>query len=80
MDPLTRTLKNGKIVDSLSTPVKIEILTRCPKKWAFVDMETGQVWQHCFDQLRHSDELKAELRDVLFNQGVLECQKQSGNV
>lgn len=71
MDPLKkRTLKNGKQVEVLPTPVKIEILTKCPKKWAFVDLETGQVWQHCcVDQLRQSDELLTGLRE-LFNKGV----------
>jgi hypothetical protein len=41
-----RLLKNGELVpenpnDAVS---KLDILTKCPRKWLFVDMETGTVW------------------------------------
>ena len=29
-------------VQELDNPVSLSILTKCPKKWKIVDMETGQ--------------------------------------
>ena len=41
-----RKLKNGeKVSDSLKS-VQMTIDSKCPKKWAFVDMETGDIWVH----------------------------------
>lgn len=38
----TRKLKDGMEVQELDNPVSLSILTKCPKKWKIVDMETGQ--------------------------------------
>lgn len=40
----TRKLITGKRVPELSTTIDITISTKCPKKWALVDMETGEIW------------------------------------
>jgi hypothetical protein len=41
-----RTLINGQVVPEEAKPVQMTIETKCPQKWAFVDMETGDVWVH----------------------------------
>lgn len=41
-----RKLKNGQIVSDAKASVKMTIDSKCPKKWAFVDMETGDIWVH----------------------------------
>ena len=38
----TRTLLTGKIVDEASDEYAIILMTRCPKKWVLVDLETGE--------------------------------------
>ena len=42
-----RRLLNQQKVAEASDNVAITIESKCPKKWAFVDMETGDVWVHC---------------------------------
>lgn len=37
-----RKLKDGSEVEELAKPVNLTILTKCPKKWKIIDMETGQ--------------------------------------
>jgi len=37
---------NGQRVSEEVASVKMTIDSKCPKKWAFVDMETGQIWVH----------------------------------
>ena len=40
-----RTIKpSGKTVPSLACEVVIPLRTKCPAKWALVDMETGELW------------------------------------
>lgn len=41
-----RLLKNGEMVKDAPKSVKMTIDSKCPKKWAFVDMETGDIWVH----------------------------------
>jgi|FAXJ01.1.fsa_nt_gi hypothetical protein len=41
-----RTLKNGQRVAEAPERVSMTINSKCPKKWAFVDMETGDIWVH----------------------------------
>jgi len=41
-----RKLKNGQVVTDAPKSVAMTIDSKCPKKWAFVDMETGQIWVH----------------------------------
>ena len=37
-----RILQNGVEVEELDKPVNLTILTKCPKKWKIIDLETGQ--------------------------------------
>ena len=37
-----RILQNGTKVEELDKPVNLTILTKCPKKWKIIDLETGQ--------------------------------------
>jgi hypothetical protein len=37
-----RILQNGTEVEELDKPVNLTILTKCPKKWKIIDLETGQ--------------------------------------
>ena len=39
-----RTLRSGRTVPELSELSELKVQTRCPEKWAAVDMETGEVW------------------------------------
>ncbi len=41
-----RKLKNGQRVMDSKKSVQMTIDSKCPKKWAFVDMETGEIWVH----------------------------------
>jgi hypothetical protein len=41
-----RKLLNGEKVLESSVSVQMTIDSKCPKKWAFVDMETGDIWVH----------------------------------
>ena len=41
-----RKLKNGEKVADAPKSVQMTIDSKCPKKWAFVDMETGDIWVH----------------------------------
>ena len=40
----TRVLQDGSTVEELDKPVNLTILTKCPKKWKIIDMETGQCY------------------------------------
>ena len=42
--PRQRRLRDGKTVPDLSELSTLEVQTRCPEKWAAVDMETGEIW------------------------------------
>lgn len=39
-----RALQDGTEVEELNKPVNLTILTKCPKKWKIIDMETGQCY------------------------------------
>lgn len=39
-------LPSRRTVPSLDHEVEITLRTHCPAKWAFVDMETGELWGH----------------------------------
>jgi len=39
-----RILQDGSEVEELTKPVNLTILTKCPKKWKIIDMETGQCY------------------------------------
>jgi hypothetical protein len=41
-----RTLKNGEKVAEAPERVPMTIDSKCPRKWAFIDMETGDIWVH----------------------------------
>lgn len=41
-----RTLKSQREVGVLREQITISIKTNCPGKWAFVDLETGDLWGH----------------------------------
>ena len=41
-----RKLFNGQKVAESPVSVAMTIDSSCPKKWAFVDMETGDIWVH----------------------------------
>ena len=40
----TRRLLDGTPVAELEKPVPLTLNTKCPDKWAAIDLETGQVW------------------------------------
>lgn len=53
---------SGKPATSLAEAVDITLRTHCPAKWAFVDMETGELWGHDGAAFRRL--LPAEAADV----------------
>jgi hypothetical protein len=59
-------LSSRRTVPSLPSAVDITVKTRCPGKWAVVDMETGEVWAHDGQRFaRLSPEKKREVADVV---------------
>lgn len=42
----SRTLRSGRAVLNHQEEVHIRLSTRCPGKWAFADLETGELWGH----------------------------------
>lgn len=41
-----RQLQSGREVDSQDKELRMTISSKCPAKWLFVDLETGDVWHH----------------------------------
>lgn len=39
-----RSLRSGREIPELSEPMTLTLKTRCPEKWAAVDLETGEIW------------------------------------
>ena len=58
------TLVDGSTVPSVGMNCNIEIKTHCPKKWAFVDTETGEVWGHDGHHFVRADTQFLELTKV----------------
>ncbi len=59
-------LSSRRCVPCLPKTVDITVKTRCPGKWAVVDMETGEVWAHDGQRFaRLSPEQKREVADVV---------------
>lgn len=50
-----RTLLSGRTVPDLPEVMQLGLDTRCPQKWASVDMETGQVWVGAADGWKRAD-------------------------
>ena len=46
---------NGQTVTELPKQIDIKINTKCPQKWAFVDMETGDIWVHRSRYKKHKN-------------------------
>lgn len=55
-------LPHGTLVSCTADPVAITLTTRCPAKWAMVDMETGDIWGHDGKTFRRLSE--AEIKNV----------------
>lgn len=51
-----RTLRSGRQVPDLPEVMKLDLSTRCPQKWASVDLETGQVWIGTPDGWKRADD------------------------
>lgn len=62
-----RTLRSGRVVPELPELAKLNLTTRCPEKWAAVDMETGEVWVGCnAGWIRASKQQEAEIIGCAF--------------
>jgi hypothetical protein len=46
MPKSNRTLQSGREVESQDKELRMSISSKCPAKWLFVDLETGDVWHH----------------------------------
>jgi hypothetical protein len=56
----TRRLVSGREVPSLYSATEVKLNTHCPAKWAFVDLETGELWGHDGNQFRRLSSAEAE--------------------
>ncbi|MBV7542076.1 hypothetical protein [Acidovorax sp. sic0104] len=63
----SRKLHSGREVPELNKTVTMKLDTRCPQKWAAIDMESGEVWMGDSKGLwtRPTTEQMAELADQL---------------
>lgn len=58
-------LPSRRPVPCLPEPVDITLKTRCPGKWAMVDLETGELWGHDGKRfVRLTDEQAGEVAEV----------------
>jgi hypothetical protein len=57
-----------RVVGCQPAPVTITLETRCPDKYAIVDLETGELWGHTGDTFRRLSE--AESADVAYVAGL----------
>ena len=57
-----------RLVGCQPAPVTITLETRCPDKYAIVDLETGELWGHTGDTFRRLSE--AESADVAYVAGL----------
>jgi hypothetical protein len=39
-------LMSGRTVEEETKEFKMSISSKCPDKWLFVDLETGDIWHH----------------------------------
>lgn len=66
-----RTLKSGRKVKSRDKEFDMTISSKCPDKWLFVDLETGNVWHRRNDAKNPQDAnfwrgaTKVELKDLV---------------
>lgn len=58
-------LPSRRTVACLEHPVEIKLTTRCPAKWAMVDMETGELWGHDGQHFQRMTAMQAdEVADI----------------
>jgi hypothetical protein len=55
----SRRLASGREVASLEDVASITLNTHCPAKWAFVDLETGELWGHDGTQFKRLSSAEA---------------------
>lgn len=61
-----RKLRSGRTVPELAEVATIELNTRCPGKWAAVDLETGEVWAGSADGWKRANAgILGEVRDCV---------------
>lgn len=66
-----RTLHSGRVVPDLPEVQKLSLDTRCPQKWAAVDLETGQVWAGTPDGWKNADGgVRVEIAAILAQKGA----------
>lgn len=59
-----RKLLDGSEAPEEAAPVAMAIESRCPGKWAFVDLETGDVWEWHGGEFRFRRPPAARLRTI----------------
>jgi hypothetical protein len=58
---MNRLLLDGREVQELHMPVKLEVYTKCPEKWVLIDLETGEQYTaYTTEGLRQWKKLKPE--------------------
>jgi len=60
-----RILQNNLQVEELDEPEEITLRTKCPEKWAAVDMETGDIWVREDDDWKRATKEQTKLVERL---------------
>lgn len=69
--PTERTLHSGRTVPELPEVKQLSLDTRCPQKWAAVDLQTGQVWAGTADGWKNADGgVRGEIAAILAQKGA----------
>lgn len=70
--PAERKLHSGRMVPELPEVQKLALDTRCPQKWAAVDLETGQVWAGSTTGWKSADGVvRTEVAAILAQKGAV---------
>jgi hypothetical protein len=69
--PVERTLHSGRVVPELPEIKKLSLDTRCPEKWAAVDLQTGEVYVGSPDSWKRADGgVRGEIAAILAQKGA----------
>lgn len=60
---------NNLVFDELGKCMTLSITSKCPEKWLFVDLETGDIWHHSpignYPLMKAPDDKINELKSIL---------------
>jgi hypothetical protein len=71
-----RLLSGREVATFKDDSCKITVDTNCPAKWAFVDLETGELWGHDGTKLRHLSPAEAAEVEAVAKQAAANKEPQ----